>query len=713
MLPDRSRARSKKAPTSTTYSQAELADAFKDATEIPTASRSYIAKLVPVTALMLLLPLVYLAITLLSGAGTLWVAVEGFSWFADRPGYGRLIGVSASLLGMLLLTVFLLRPLVARIDRGPQPVRLDPSREPVLFDLVDRITDAVGAPMPDEILVDSEANASAHLTRGAFSNGLTLTIGMPLLYGLDMQSLTGVLAHEFGHFTQRVGMRSSALVHQINYWFHRQVHERDSWDRFVDKWLEAENVILTLAAIIAQLGSFLVRLLLQLLSILASLFSHSLSREMEFDADRYEINLVGSSAYEKTAEGMRMLGAGHQIAVADLSLAFDSDKKVDNLPKLAALKASRFTDRERKEIMSYVEETNTSVFDTHPSDKERIRKAMEANAEANFSHTGPAEKLLREPDRLGKLVTLQWYRSLGIHVTPDDLMPLEEFASETDLLKTADQSMRAYFGDLAITPQYLPLATTSALAKLNDAQLVATLENIKEKLRVGKTDFMLLHKRMSEDAEYQVYYRQALFWRRANFEIDLHAYRLPLTTSEIPEITAKLAGYKASENESRAAFRRCIELQGQRLSIGLEIARRRNKVDGDELEKLRRAYSALAATEADLTKLRECGERIDLLLQGLDALPEEQKFQRQLNSDSSTNEQLQRRIRASLGSVADPFANNASLGDVLPNEYDGPGERETLTSLNDAARIIRSLERTTDKVLGRMSEIALVAEHLH
>ena len=128
---------------------------------------------------------------------------------------------------------------------------------------------------------------------------------------------------------------------------------------------------------------------------------------------------------------------------------------------------------------------------------------------------------------------------------------------------------------------------------------------------------------------------------------------------------------------------------------------------------MRRAYAALAATEADLTKLRECGERIDLLLQGLDALPDEQKFQRQLNLDSSTNEALQRRIRASLGTVPDPFANNASLGDVLPNEYDGPGERETLTSLNDAARIIRSLERMTDKVLGRLSEIALVAEHLH
>ena len=55
----------------------------------------------------------------------------------------------------------------------------------MLFELVDRITDVVGSPMPHEILVDSVVNASARLTHGAFSKGLTLTIGMPLIYGLD------------------------------------------------------------------------------------------------------------------------------------------------------------------------------------------------------------------------------------------------------------------------------------------------------------------------------------------------------------------------------------------------------------------------------------------------------------------------------------------------------------------------------------------------
>lgn len=710
VMPDRSTPRRTRKAATNVYSQAEIADAFKDTMEIPPGSGNYLSRLIPVTALMLLLPLVYLGITLLSGAGTLWIAVEGLSWIGDRPSFLRLVGVAASVLGMLLLTVFLLRPLIARIDGGPQPVRLDPAREPLLFDLVDRVTDAVGAPMPDEILLDSDANASARLTRGAFSKGLTLTIGMPLLYGLDMQSLTGVLAHEFGHFTQRVGMRSSALVHQVNYWFFRQAHERDRWDRFVDEWGESENLVLSLAAILAQLGSIAVRLILHLLSTLASVFSFSLSRQMEYDADRYEIGLVGSAAYEKTATMMRFLGTGHQIAVNDLSMAFDSDKKVDNLPRLAAMKVAAFSDKERQDILAQIEEVNPSVFDSHPSDKERIRKAVEANMPARFVHTGPAEKLLREPDRLGRLVTLQWYRSFGVNVAPNDLTPIEEFTSETDLLGSAEESIRLYFGDLDGGPQHLPLLMSAPLARLDDEKLRAALEQATEDLRQRKNDFLLLRKRMDEDIEYQAYYRQALFWRRAGFDIDLNAYRLPLTTDVVPEITAKLAEYKTSENEARAGFRRCIELQGQRLSIGLELAVRRARAKPADVERLRRAYTAIASVEDDNARLQECGERIDLLLQVLDALPDDAKYTRQVEAESTSIKDLQRRIRGALGSVPDPFIENTPLVNVLPDAYDGPGERQVVSALDDAARIIRSLGRTSYKILGRMATIALEGE---
>jgi hypothetical protein len=256
----------------------------------------------------------------------------------------------------------------------------------------------------------------------------------------------------------------------------------------------------------------------------------------------------------------------------------------------------------------------------------------------------------------------------------------------------------------------LPLVSPGALAKLDDSQLIAGIEEIQEQLRQSKTDFLLARKRMDEDIEYQTYYRQALFWRRAGFDIDLNAYRLQLTTTDVDEISTKLTDYKTSENTSRAAFRPCIELQGQRLSFGLELAIRRGSAERNEVETLRRAYSAMAGTENDISKLQTCGDQVDLLLQILESLPDDVKYQRQLKSDTTTILQLQRLIRTSLGTIADPFSKGTPLADVLPNEYEGVVEQTPAGILGDAARAIRSVGRTSYKILGHVSGIALAAE---
>lgn len=52
-----------------------------------------------------------------------------------------------------------------------------------------------------------------------------LTIGLPLVAGLSLQQLAGVLAHEFGHFSQGAGMRLTYIVRSINAWFLRVVYE--------------------------------------------------------------------------------------------------------------------------------------------------------------------------------------------------------------------------------------------------------------------------------------------------------------------------------------------------------------------------------------------------------------------------------------------------------------------------------------------------------
>ena len=58
--------------------------------------------------------------------------------------------------------------------------------------------------MPKRIDLDCQLNAAASLRRGAlslFGNDLVLTIGLPLVAGLNVQQFAGVIGHEFGHFT--------------------------------------------------------------------------------------------------------------------------------------------------------------------------------------------------------------------------------------------------------------------------------------------------------------------------------------------------------------------------------------------------------------------------------------------------------------------------------------------------------------------------------
>src|SRR5205814_4243365 len=138
-----------------------------------------------------------------------------------------------------IVIVFMFKPLFAPPAKEGRRRSLTPTSDPLLFEFVERICALVGAAMPRRIDIDCDINASASFRRGWLSlilgRDLVLTIGMPLAAGLSLQQFAGVLAHEFGHFSQGAGMRLTYVVRSINMWFLRVVYQRDEWD----EWLES------------------------------------------------------------------------------------------------------------------------------------------------------------------------------------------------------------------------------------------------------------------------------------------------------------------------------------------------------------------------------------------------------------------------------------------------------------------------------------------
>jgi Zn-dependent protease with chaperone function len=193
--------------------------------------------------------------------------------------------------------------------------------------------------VPTSIRIDCEPNASAGLRHGLwslFSRDLTLTIGLPLVAGLNLRQFTGVMAHEFGHFSQGFGMRVTALIRSINFWFARAAYDRDRWDDYLVRACEALPIRLGIFLYVVRLFVWLARQMIAGVMWIGHAIGCSMLRQMEYDADRYETRMVGSRTFASTCSRLGDIMLAHQMALSDLSQFWNEGRLPDNLPVLVA-----------------------------------------------------------------------------------------------------------------------------------------------------------------------------------------------------------------------------------------------------------------------------------------------------------------------------------------------------------------------------------------
>src|SRR5262249_35949333 len=136
---------------------------------------------------------------------------------------------------------------------------------------------------------------------------------------LSLREFAGIIAHEFGHFTQGFGMRLSYIVRNVNGWFARLVYQRDAWDVALEEWAsESEDPWVMLVVSMVQFGIGTSRLILKLLMFLGHTVSCFMLRQMEYNADSYEIKVAGSAAFESTTRRVASLQAAVEKAYKEM-----------------------------------------------------------------------------------------------------------------------------------------------------------------------------------------------------------------------------------------------------------------------------------------------------------------------------------------------------------------------------------------------------------
>jgi Zn-dependent protease with chaperone function len=406
-----------------------------------------------VAFIMVLLPIIYVGIILLVA----W----GVSEHALHPRY-QLGGGTVALLGYLapiivggVLVFFMIKPLFARRPKDYEPHGVLPAEEPELFRLLYAVCDTVQAPRPARVLVDFQVNAFAGFRRGLpdlLRRRLTVSIGLPLVAGLSVRQFGGVLAHEFGHFSQGAAMRLTFIVWSVNAWFARVVYERDAWDDRLRSSAQRSDFRFGIILHLARAMVWVTRGILWLLMNVGHAVSCFMMRQMEFDADRFESQVVGSETFAETTRHFQLLNAAWQQTIAQQTEAYATNRLVNDLPRLSAMAAKRLATKAVQANRAVLPTAKTGWFDTHPSDHDRIQASKALGAVGMLHGDGDATKLFRDFTATAQALTKHYYEEeCGIDLKDVTLHSFEEMSTEMLAAAEEDELVEKWFGSLLNT----------------------------------------------------------------------------------------------------------------------------------------------------------------------------------------------------------------------------------------------------------------------
>jgi Zn-dependent protease with chaperone function len=685
-------------------------------------SIGYRLALAGVAFAMVLLPVVYAGLISIVGWG-LW-AYGRFFFVLALPEARHWLSILLELLPLLTGTLVLLalvKPLFARAARPSPPVRLSPQEEPLLFEFVARLCAALHAPVPREIHVNCQVNALASFRPGLlswFRHDLILTLGLPLVADLSLQQLAGVMAHELGHFSQKSGLRVSTVIRRINVWLARLVYQRDRFDLALETSArQIRNVFLRMSLRIALFGVTVTRKILWTLMMLGHTLSSHMMRQMEYDADRYEVRLAGFSSFDLCMRELFSLGAAYTMAMGNLQEQWKERRLVDNFPRLVLANRIREVQRIAVQIDRQIAQEPELPFSTHPTARRRTARALREKGVGVFSSDLPAGALFANLEALERRTSLAFYKELvGNQVRPQDLLPMDDVKERQERVQSERAALERYFRDpnplkgLPLPPELPPPADpAAAIAELGRTR--TTLAARDEGGHAGAGE------------RYRTATKERLVALRAQAVIQagysIRAGDFNLTDGQL--VSANRAAAEAQSqmkwNGEQLASFEAVEVRRLLLSLSLlelpRVAARLPELEHgrEEAKRLLACASFLSARFPGMFALRETLSRLEILSVQVKPDQENPRLNAALQEHMDTLQEQLKELHRGLRDRSYPF--DHARREITLAQFTIPA----MPPANDFQRLLvtaeQALERLHDlyeRLLGRLTWLAEQAE---
>lgn len=358
----------------------------------------------------------------------------------------------------------LIKGLFAResIDRTMY-LEIDDEDQPVFFAFIRRLTDEIGAPVPNKVFVTPDVNAAMHpdvsLLNLFVPPKKNLVVGLGLVNALNLSEFKAVMGHEFGHFSQRTS-RMHAYVYLANRVMFNLIAGEDWLDRAIrsarrtarrsphgSSKFFAGTFVLTVGGTV-----WVVRAVMTGLFKLINFASLALMRKEEFHADRIAVSVAGSNAIVHSLYRLKFAGesleeAGRQLEIASQHKLYTSDlffhhstaaahlRKVRKDPRLGLppdLKGPR--DGRHIQVFDKDDEDESDVpeaWSTHPKNVDREENAKAIFVPAEIDERSPWILFENQAD-LRERVTYRFYRVAFRVKKSVELSPADEVQALLD-----------------------------------------------------------------------------------------------------------------------------------------------------------------------------------------------------------------------------------------------------------------------------------------
>lgn len=423
---------------------------------------------------------VYILLILIGFLITIACIGGGIAIIVAKPMFFTLaLGIGLASLGVMII-IFLLKFLFKRNKTDLSNfTEVKRSEEPKLFAFIDEIVIETKTNFPKRVFLSTEVNASVFYDSSFWSMFLpikkNLHIGMGLVNSVTHDELKAILAHEFGHFSQRT-MKVGSFVYNVNQIIHNMLYDNDSYGNLIQKWANVSGYFSIFVAAAAKIIQGIQWILQKMYSIVNTSYM-ALSREMEFHADEVAANVTGYIPLKTSLLRMDLADKSYNSVLQFYENKFSEGWISENIFKEHAFIMKFYAEKQGIAIVNRLPEVkpeNTNSFNTsklviknqwasHPEIEERIAALEKIGIVKPNPNIEPASNIFTNAKKTEEKLTQKLFERVSFP-TENIKINFDNFTKEFEAdykRESFDEVFKGYYNQHSPTKFSIENTTTS------------------------------------------------------------------------------------------------------------------------------------------------------------------------------------------------------------------------------------------------------------